>query len=226
MTEGESGKHEKCIDAIQGILRQLRGRVRWLTQNNGSCGARTAVVMSLVALGSTVGLIIASLPLFESKPGLVLATPASEKLAVVQVPTPIQEMDYIRQGMFKSTPVVSERTPVFEATLSRRETLNGLLLSDWLKLAECPEGSFGWQIRYLNVNGTQGEGFFNSSGGLTKFKGPKSWGLIVYDRLYINPNKDPGIHKGSGNLECLAGHTGSSRVTESYPLQYKIELTP
>ncbi|MDO8498194.1 MAG: hypothetical protein Q7S44_00150 [bacterium] len=227
MVEGETSNRENGLETVKNVLRKFRGRARWVSSEVGSCGVRTAVAMSVVALTGVVGFMtLASLPLFESRPGPILATSASEKPRVVQIPapTPTQELDYIRRGMLEPTPVAGRKPLVVEATLSRGKAVNGLVFGDWLQLAECPDGSYGWQVRYLN--GVQSDGFFNSSGGFTKSKGPRSWGLIVYDRLYINPKKDLGTYEGSGVLECLAGHIGSSRVTESRSLQYRIELTP
>jgi len=226
MVESETGKQENFLNITQNTLRQLRGRARWITQEKGSCGIRTAVAMGIAVVGGAALLTLAALPLFESKLSPVLATPASEKSVVAQTsaPTPAPGLDYIRRGMLDPTPVAGREPLVIEATLSRGKALNGLVFGNWLKLAECPDGSYGWQVRYLHR--VQGEGFFNSSGGFATARGTNLKDRSVYNRLYINPNKDLGIHEGPVNLECLAGYIGSSKVTESHSLQYRIELTP
>lgn len=93
------------------------------------------------------------------------------------------------------------------ATLSRSSAQNGMIYAPGMTITS--NSAHGFQIKYNE--GTQGQGFETSSGGMSP-------GSSTQVRIYINPNKPNGTYAGSAVVEYSKDGSWHAGPTVSYSI--------
>lgn len=112
-----------------------------------------------------------------------------------------QKMVTVNQGG-----ITVDKTRV-EVYLSRADVQYGLVYGPGFTIIS--QGATGWQIRYSEP--TQGQGFYESSGGITP-------GATAAIRSYININKPNGIYTGSAIVQYYQNNSWQNGPTVYYTI--------
>lgn len=186
-----------------------RGRDRWALPAVTICAA---ALMALTVLATSSNKAVVE-PGVIATAQFAIATPAITTEATPTV------LDYVRPGMLSE---VNRRGAFVSASLSQRKALNGFVASEWLEIAQCPEGSTNWQID--SPEKKPGVGFLASKGGFGRQDGFRTWGRWVLDKLFVVASQPLGVYTGSGTLSCYRGSSDQTVPNYIRPVEYSIFL--